>query len=75
MSSSKQCPYCGRVFSRSFNLGRHLENGSCKMKTGIEHDNINSFEEEDEGLSNAKSFQDVNLVERNRDSEETSESE
>jgi len=45
------------------------------MRTGIEHDNINSFEEEEEGLSNAESYQDVNLVERNRDSEETSESE
>jgi len=73
MSSSKQCPYCGRVFSRSFNLGRHLENGSCKMRTGIEHDNINSFEEE--GYSNAESFEDVNSLKSNSDSEESFENE
>lgn len=44
MSSLKQCQYCGKVFSRSFNLRRHLENGSCKMNQNFEYYNSRTDE-------------------------------
>jgi len=69
MSSSKQCQYCDKLFSRSFNLRRHLENGSCKM-----NDYASSSTEEEE-FSDVDSYEDVSMESESSESDVSSESE
>lgn len=73
MFSSKQCPYCCKVFSRSFNLRRHLENNSCKMTDNMDSYAVESSTEDD--CSNVGSSHDISADDDNSESDSSSESE
>lgn len=56
MLNVRQCQYCSKVFSRSFNLRRHLEKNSCKMKDNdsIAEDNSDSESIDDMSSENSE---------------------
>ena len=60
-AESNQCPHCGKLFSRSFNLRRHLENNSCKMNDNMIYDEGRT----EDDYSDVESSQDVSSDEEN----------
>jgi len=72
MSSSKQCQYCDKLFSRSFNLRSHLENGSFKINHKLDYGSSSTEEEE---LSDVDSYEDVSMESESSESDVSSQSE
>ena len=71
MSSSNQCHYCNKVFSRSFNLRRHLASNSCKMSLGTNRSYDTSSDDE-EMHSNTETSDDVSIEDNDQNSHDSS---
>ena len=46
--TNRTCPYCGKIFSRVFNLQRHLKNNSCKEKVQRETESEENLSQDTE---------------------------